>query len=313
MKVVLAGGSGHLGTILAHAFHGRADEVVVLSRAPGSGPWRTVAWDGATIGPWTSELQGADVVVGLAGWSVNCRYGPENRRRILDSRLLPTRVLGEAIAAAPRPPRVWLQASTATIYAHRFDAANDEATGVIGGLEPGAPGTWRFSIEVATSWESELDRARTPGTRKVKLRMAVVMSPYAGGAFRVLRRLARLGLGGRAGDGRQYVSWLHDEDFVRAVRWLIEHEEIEGAVNLAAPNPLPNAEFMRELRAASGAKIGLPATEWMIEIGAFLLRTESELLLKSRRVVPGILSQCDFAFAYPTWPEAARDLCRRSI
>ncbi len=311
MKIIIPGGTGQVGTMLARAFYADGHEVVVLSRKPDDVPWREVAWDGLTLGGWAAELEGAEAVINLAGRSVNCRYTPENRRLIKESRVQSTRVVGAAIAQTQRPPRVWLQASTATIYAHRFDAAHDEATGIIGGAEPDVPDTWRFSIDVATSWERALDEAATPHTRKVKLRTAIVMSPDRAGPFDLLLRLARLGLGGRAGDGRQYVSWIHDEDFVRAVQWLIEHEDLAGPVNVAAPMPLPNAEFMRALRAAWGARFGLAATEWMLELGARFLHTETELILKSRRVVPGLLLQHGFTFQFPTWPEAARDLCRR--
>jgi uncharacterized protein (TIGR01777 family) len=270
-----------------------------------------VRWDAASPGEWTAELEGADAVINLAGRSVNCRYTPENRRQIMDSRVVSTRVLGEAIARAGDPPRVWLQMSTATIYAHRFDAPNDEATGIVGGGEAGAPDTWRFSIDVARAWERALDEAATPRTRRVKLRSAVVMSPDRGGIFDTLLGLVRRGLGGRAGSGRQYVSWIHDADFVRAIRWLIEHGEVDGAVNLASPNPLPNAEFMRVLRRAWGTRIGVPAAEWMLEVGAVFMRTETELILKSRRVVPGRLLQAGFTFDFPDWENAARDLCAR--
>jgi uncharacterized protein len=311
MKVVLPGGTGQVGTVLARALHADGHEVVVLSRAPQKTPWRVVAWDARHFGSWTRELDGADVVINLAGRSVNCRYTPKNRRLIKDSRVNSTRVVGDAIAAAARPPRVWLQMSTATIYAHRYDAPNDEATGVIGGLEPGAPDTWRFSIDVATSWERALGQAGTPRTRKVAMRSAMVMSPERGGVFDLLLRLVRFGLGGRAGDGRQYVSWIHDRDFVRAVYWLIDHDKVDGAVNLAAPNPLPNADFMRALREARGIRLGLPSSAWMLEVGTWLVRSETELILKSRRVVPGRLAQTGFVFDFPTWPEAARDLCRR--
>jgi uncharacterized protein len=313
MKIVIPGGTGQVGTVLARAFHAAGREVVVLCRSPRPrpSPWRCLPWDGKSLGEWAEELDGADVVVNLAGRSVDCRYTPANRKEIIASRIDSTRVVGEAIARAKRPPRVWLQASTATIYAHRFDAANDETTGFLGGDEAQAPDTWRFSIDVATAWERALDAAITPCTRKVKLRSAMTMSPDAGGVFDVLLRLVRWGLGGRAGDGRQFVSWIHDSDFIRAIEWLIEHDELEGAVNLTSPNPLPNAEFMRGLRQAWGRKIGVPASEWMVEIGAFFLRTESELILKSRRVAPGLLSSAGFQFQYPTWPEAARELCNR--
>jgi uncharacterized protein (TIGR01777 family) len=311
MKVVIAGGTGQVGTLLSRAFHAAGYEVVVLSRRPRNAAWRVTIWDAETLGDWTAELEGADAVVNLAGRSVNCRYTPENRRLIRESRLKATRIVGEAIARASRPPRVWLQASTATIYAHRYDAPNDEATGILGGLEPDAPDTWRFSIDVATSWERALNEAVVPHTRKVIMRSAMIMGPDRGGIFDVLLRLVRYGLGGRAGDGRQYVSWIHDQDFIRAVFWLIEHDELAGPVNLAAPNPVPQAEFMRILRAAWGSRIGLPATKWMLEIGALFLQTETELILKSRRVVPGRLPQTGFAFQLPIWEAAAPDVCRR--
>jgi uncharacterized protein (TIGR01777 family) len=311
MKIVLPGGSGQVGTVLARAFHNAGYEVVVLSRRAASPPWRVVPWDGETISDWVSEIDGCDAVINLAGRSVNCRYNDQNRRLIVDSRVKSTQVVGEAIARATRPPRVWLQASTATIYADRYDAPNDEATGVLGGSEPNVPETWHFSIDVVTRWEKVLNESVTPRTRKVAMRSAIVMSPDRGGAFDVLLSLVRLGLGGRAGDGHQYVSWIHDQDFIRSVRWLIEHEDLAGAVNLAAPNPLTNAEFMRALRTAWGRWLGLPAAKWMIEIGALAIRTESELVLKSRRVVPGRLLEAGFTFNFPTWEEAARDLCER--
>jgi uncharacterized protein (TIGR01777 family) len=309
MKVVIPGGTGQVGTILSRAFHRDGHDVVVLGRSPKTTPWRTVSWDALTLGEWAREVDGADVVINLAGRSVNCRYTAENRTSIERSRTGTTRLVGQAIAAARRPPRAWLQASTATIYAHRFDAPNDEAAGIIGGSEPEAPDTWRFSIDVAKSWEKSLDDAGVPGTRKVKLRSAVIMSPDRGGIFDALLALVRRGLGGTAGSGRQYISWIHEIDFVRAVYWILDRDDVDGVVNLAAPHPLPNAEFMREFRAAWGARFGLPATSWMLEIGAVFMRTETELILKSRRVTPGLLLARGFDFEFPTWPEAARDLC----
>ena len=312
MKIVIPGGSGQVGTVLARALHKGAHEVVVLSRKPVEAPWRTVAWDGETLGDWIREFEGADAIINLAGQSVNCRYTPANRKIIKDSRVKSTRVVGEAIAQAWKPPRVWLQASTATIYAHRYDAPNDELTGILGGSEPNAPDTWRFSIDVVTSWEWALKESPTPNTRRVAMRSAIVMNPDHGSPFDMLLRLVRFGLGGQAGDGKQYMSWIHDRDFVGAVLWLIEHDELEGPVNLAAPNPLTNSEFMSILRTAWGMHFGLPACEWMLELGAFMLSSETELILKSRRVVPTKLLQSGFEFRFPTWPEAARDLCIRA-
>jgi len=242
---------------------------------------------------------------------VNCRYTQANRRSIMDSRVASTRVVGEAIAHAGRPPRVWLQMSTATIYAHRFDAPNDEASGLIGGNEPDVPASWRFSIEVAQAWERALDDAMTPHTRKVAMRAAMVMSPDRGGIFDTLLGLVRRGLGGSAAGGQQYVSWVHDADLVAAVRWLIARENLSGAVNIASPNPLAYAQFMRELMRSAGVPIGLPATRWMLELVAPLMRTETELVLKSRRVVPGRLLDDGFVFAHPDWAEASRDLVHR--
>lgn len=311
MKIVIPGGSGQVGTILARAFHNRGDEAVVLSRRPADVPWRQVRWDGERLGDWVSEIEDADAVINLAGQSVNCRYTPENRRVLIDSRVNSTRVIGQAIAQAKSPPRVWLQASTATIYAHRYDAANTEATEIIGGSEPNAPDTWRFSIDIVTKWEDELNKAATPKTRKVLMRSAIVMSPDRGGPFDMLLRLVRFGLGGRSADGKQFVSWIHDQDFTRAVLWLIQNEDLEGPINLAAPNPLPNSEFMRALREAWGISVGLPATRWMLELGAFILRSETELILKSRRVAPAILLRSGFTFDFATWGEAAHELCSR--
>jgi uncharacterized protein (TIGR01777 family) len=311
MRIVIAGGTGQVGTILARAMQVDGHDVVVLSRKVQQAPWQVVEWDAATAGPWTERLEGADAVINLAGRSVNCRYNSTNRREITDSRVNSTRVLGEAIGNTARPPRVWLQASTATIYAHRYDAPNDEITGILGGKEPNAPDTWRFSIDVATAWEAAANAAAVRKTRKVLMRSAMTMSPDREGIFDTLLGLVRRGLGGTSGDGRQFVSWIHDRDFIRAVYWLIEHDELSGPVNLSSPNPLPNAEFMRELRKAWGTPIGLPATRWMLEIGALLMRTETELILKSRRVVPRRLVESGFTFEFATWREAAADLCRR--
>ena len=311
MKVVIPGGTGQVGTVLARAFHGDGHEVVVLGRGSKNVAWRFETWDGETIGPWAAEIHGADVVINLAGRSVNCRYNAENRREIMDSRLDSTRIVGEAIASAANPPKVWLQASTATIYAHRFDAPNDDVTGIVGGREPDAPDTWNFSIDVATAWERAANEIYTPATRKVLMRSALILSPDRDGIFDTLLKLVRFGLGGTAASGKQYMSWIHDLDFIRSVYWLIEHEELSGPINLSSPHPLPNREFMRVLRQVYGMPIGMPAMEWQLAIGAFLMRSETELILKSRRVVPKLLTDSGFEFKFPEWKDAAEDLCRR--
>ncbi|MFE6554930.1 TIGR01777 family oxidoreductase [Streptomyces sp. NPDC057746] len=309
MKVVLPGGTGQVGTILDRALTSAGHEVAVLTRDPQRE--RDIAWDGVTLGPWAEVIDGSDVVINLAGRSVSCRYTDENLRAMMDSRVDSARVIGKAIAAAARPPRLWLQMSTATIYAHRFDAAHDEATGVIGGSEARVPDYWAYSVEIAKNWEQAQAEAWMPATRKVALRAAMVMSPDHGGVFDVLLKLARLGLGGPVAGGAQYVSWIHDEDFVRAVEFLIAREDLDGPVNLASPRPLPQRKFMRALRAAWGVPVGLPATRWMAELGAFALRSDTELLLKSRRVVPGRLRAAGFTFAYPEWDKAVADLVGR--
>lgn len=311
MKIVIPGGTGQVGTVLARAFHADGHDVVVLGRSSEKHEWRAEKWDGKTLDKWAAEIDGSDVVINLAGRSVNCRYNHQNRQQMLDSRVDSTRVVGEAIAAAKNPPMVWLQASTATIYAHRFDAANDDVTGIIGGHEADAPDTWNFSIDVATAWEKTANDANTPNTRKVLMRSAMTMSPDRNGIFDVMLGLVRKGLGGTAASGRQYISWIHDQDFIRSVYWLIEHEELSGPINISSPNPLPNREFMRIFREVWGTSFGLPAMEWQLAIGAFFMQTETELILKSRRVVPKLLTDSGFEFDFPKWEQACGDLCER--
>ncbi len=312
MKIVIPGGTGQVGKILARHFHSAGHGVTVLSRQSSvSAPWSTVAWDGVNPGPWVSTLEQSDVCINLAGRSVDCRYSPVNRRAIYDSRIQSTLLLQQVIGSLQHPPRIWLNASTATIYRHALDRPMDEEGGELGGNEPGAPDTWNFSIDVAKGWEDAFFSAPTPRTRKVALRSAMTFSPDRGGVFDVFLRLVRCGLGGTQGSGSQYVSWIHEADFIGAVRLLIDREDLSGPVNLASPNPMPNREFMRVLREAWGIPFGLPSASWMVEIGTFLLRTESELVLKSRRVIPSLLLAAGFKFQYAEWPRAARELVTR--
>jgi len=313
MKIVLPGGSGQVGRVLARAFVAAGHQVVVLSRnaAASGSPARVVAWDAKSLGPWATEIDGADVVINLAGRSVDCRYHAANRALMMNSRIDSTRVVGEAIAQAKRPPRVWLQASTATIYRHALDGPQDDITGQLGGNEPGAPEKWNFSISIAKKWEETLFAAPTPNTRRVAMRSAMTMSPDRGGIFDVLLLLTRLGLGGTAASGRQMISWVHEADFIAAVNLLIQRDDLDGPINICSPNPLPNRDFMAALRRAWGVPFGLPAFQWQLEVGAFFMRTESELILKSRWVVPTRLLQAGFQFQHPQWPEAARELCAR--
>ncbi|HEY4245538.1 MAG TPA: DUF1731 domain-containing protein [Lacunisphaera sp.] len=317
MKIIIPGGSGQVGQMLVRAFRRRGDECVILTRKqaeilPQSAGVRSIIWDGKTLGPWAAEIDGADVVINLAGRSVNCRYSAHNLSAMMSSRVDSTRIVGAAIAAAKNPPRVWLQASTATIYAHRFDVPNDEASGEIGGNEAGVPALWAKSIDIAKAWEAELAAAQTPHTRKVALRSAMTMSPDRGGVFRMLSRLCRMSVG-RQGDGRQFVSWIHEDDFVAAIDFLSARDDLRGAFNLCAPEPLPNRDFMKALRRPLGIKFAVPVPRWALEIGALFLRTETELVLKSRRVVPTRLLKAGFIFRYPRWPEAAKELVGRTI
>ncbi|MCH2182982.1 MAG: TIGR01777 family oxidoreductase [Mariniblastus sp.] len=315
MKILIPGGTGQVGQILAQSFMDEGHQVVVLSRKPASQPasepWQIVPWDGRSEGEWQREVEAADVVINLAGRSVNCRYHERNRQEIMQSRQASTQAIGEAIVRAQNPPRLWLQMSTATIYAHRFDQPNDETTGILGGDEPGAPDTWRFSIDVASTWEATAEAFDLPATRQVIMRLAINMCPAADGAFGTFVNLVRRGMGGRQGDGRQFISWIHERDMFRAVNWLIDHEELSGAVNIAAPHPVTNAEFMKTLRQVCGVRFGLPIRPWMLGLGAWFMGTETELVLKSRRVIPTRLVESGFEFEYPQWPDAARELYSR--
>src|SRR3989442_11942278 len=306
-RIVLAGGSGFIGRLLGKSFVAGNYEVVVLTRSPRAGEVgsRQVRWDGRTLEDWAGELEGADALINLAGRSVNCRYNARNRREILESRVQSTQVLGEAIANCREPPQVWLNASTATIYKHTFDREMDEATGEIGAT-PEAKDA--FSIEVARAWEETLYEAPTPSTRKVALRTAMVFAADKGGVYRTLRGLTRWGLGGTIAGGRQFISWIHEADFCHAVEWLIHRDDFSGPVNLASPNPVPQREMMRIIRRELRVPFGLPATRRMLEIAAFVHRTEAELIIESRRFVPGRLLAAGFQFRFPRMEDAVREI-----
>lgn len=305
-RIVIAGGSGFLGEVLSRYFRSNGDAVIVLTRHPRNRTdgVREVLWDGKTAGQWERELDGATVLINLAGRSVDCRYTPANRREIMDSRIFPTRILGEALARCPNPPSVWLNASTATIYRHTFGPGWTESGEI--GATPEAQDA--FSVEVATEWEKAFMATPLPHVRRVALRTAMVLGHGRNSVFPVLRRMTRLGLGGRMGDGRQYVSWIHRVDFCRAIEWLITHKTIEGPVNVAAPQPLTNDDMMRTFRSLLHVPVGLPAHAWMLEIGAFFLRTETELIIKSRRVIPALLQRSGFDFKFTKFEGAVRDL-----
>ncbi|MDF2439709.1 MAG: uncharacterized protein JWN98_693 [Abditibacteriota bacterium] len=299
--IVIPGGGGYLGRELSKYFVEQGFDAVILSRRPRRDTEfvRFVPWDGRTPGPWSKYFEGATAIINLSGRSVNCRYTTARKNEIYASRLDSTRAVGEAIARCATPPPVWINSSSATIYLHTYGPAWDES-GEIGGA-PEAKDA--FSVDVCRRWESALWQSAVPQTRRIAMRLAMSFGPH-GDVFNAFARIAKLGLGGPLGGGKQWVSWIHIHDFCRAVHWIIEHPELEGTVNVAAPNPLPNAEFVRELRQALGIPFGMPVTKWMLEIGAKVLGTETELLIKSRRVVPGQLLQSGFVFDYERWHDA---------
>lgn len=312
LRIVLPGGSGQVGQLLARHFQERGHHVTVLTRGPYTASWQTVHWDGANTGPWTEYLEGADAVINLSGRSINCRYTRENRRELYNSRIQTTQLLGRVIAGLVDPPRLWMNASAATIYDRALDANGvdlplDELTGRPGGELPGA-GVREFNMRLTRDWEMALTKSPTPLTRKVALRSGVVLSPVPGTSFGILSNLVRMSLGGTQGSGRQFIPWIHEADYARAVEFLIGRGDLYGPFNLTAPQPLPNREFMAALRDAWDVPNGLPAPSLAIRLSAIFLRTEPELVLGSCRAVPARLLKAGFSFDFPHWPHAAEDL-----
>lgn len=308
-RVVLAGGKGFLGGLLAAFLEPLGFEPVVLTRHPDRGARHLeVAWDAKSQGEWSEVIDGCHTVINLAGRSVDCRYTKNNQREIMDSRVKSTLALGEAIAKCVRPPRNWFNSSTATIYKHTMGKPNDENSNE---FFPSPEAKDKFSVEVALAWEEAFHRIPTTGTRKIALRTTMVLGHDKNSVFPVLMRLARFGLGGTMGSGNQFVSWIHRHDFCQAIYWLMINQQLNGPVNLAAPHPLTNREMMQTVRKAARFPFGLPAPEFLLELGAFFLRTETELILKSRRVISSKLDQSGFRFAFPTFDEAVQDLLRQ--
>lgn len=300
-RVVIAGGSGFLGRNLAEHLTAAGHEVVVLSRSPGRDtPWRQAEWDARTVGGWAAELDGARAVINLAGRTVDCIKTPDHCDEILRSRVESTRVLGRALGTVSARPPVWVQMATAHIYGDPPELVCNEDSAFGYGLAP----------IVGTAWERALAESVPAGVRPVVLRTSFVLG-QRGGALRRLRLLARLGLGGRVGHGRQGISWIHEQDMNRLFAWAIGNPAVEGAYVATAPSPVSNAVFMRELRRALGVPIGLPAAGWMVRLGArYLLRTDPELALYGRYCVSRRLGPEGFEFRFPDLPGALGDLCR---
>jgi len=298
-RLVLTGGSGYLGRYLSAFFAEKGWEAVVVSRSRPDFPARYVAWDGETMGDWAREIDGADAVINLAGKSVNCRYSEENKRAIRESRTKTTGLVARAISEAKRPPSVWLNSSSATIYRYALDHPMDEARGEIGK---------GFSVDVVCAWEEAFSAPDLPRTRRVALRLAMAFGAGESAVYEAFASLAKMGFAGPMAGGRQYVSWIHVHDFARACLFLIEHPELEGAVNITSPNPRTNAQFLSDLRRSLHIPYALPTAKWQLELGALARGTEVELLLKSRRVVPTRLLDAGFSFDFPHWDDATRDI-----
>lgn len=295
-KVILAGGSGFIGRMLAEHFTNKGDEVVIFSRNPqlSSIGIRSIFWDAETIGSWVDELNDADILINLTGKSVNCRYTEENRAEILSSRINATNILGEALRKIEHPPKLWINCASATIYRHAEDRPQDEETG-----EEGAG----FSVNVCQQWEKAFYANQIVGTRQAALRIAIVLGSN-GGVLPYFINLAKFGLGGKQGDGKQYFSWIHENDLEGIIDFIIENDEVKGTLNVSSPNPVKNDQLMAAFRKAAGVPFGLPATKWMLEIGTWLLRTETELILKSRWVIPSRLILSGYTFKVPFIDEA---------
>jgi uncharacterized protein len=289
-RIILAGGSGFVGQALASVLLGRNYEVVVFTRESSSqrGDVRYEQWDGKTIGSWAQAVDGAEAIVNLTGYSINCRHTSENKRKIVDSRVNSVRVLGGAMARCAQPPKAFVQASGVGIYGNQGDRWCDES----------APHGNDFPAEVCKLWEDAFAEIAAPGTRKVVLRLGVVLGPD-GGFLELLGKLTRWFLGGQMGDGRQFISWLHLTDLNRMFLWGIERAEIAGVFNAAAPNPVPNAEFMREMRRALRRPWSPPVPKFAARIGAMLMGTEASLAFVSQRCTPKHFLKKGFHFDFP--------------
>lgn len=295
-KVILAGGSGFIGDIFSSHFIDKGDEVIILSRnpKPNKNGAKSIFWDGITLGDWVSELNHSDTLINLTGKSVNCRYTDENKALILSSRVNATNILGEALKKIDHPPKLWINCASATIYRHAEDRPQDEDTG-----EEGTG----FSVDVCRKWEQTFHVNQVQGVRQIVLRIAIALGSN-GGVLPYYLNLAKFGLGGQQGNGKQYFSWIHEDDLKGIVDFVISHQDIEGTLNVSSPHPVKNKQLMKSFRKVAGAPFGLPASKWMLAIGTWALRTETELILKSRWVIPARLIALGYIFKVPLIDQA---------
>ncbi|MCH9660619.1 MAG: TIGR01777 family oxidoreductase [Bacteroidetes bacterium] len=290
--LIIAGGTGFLGTILVAHFKSKFTTIYVLTR----GKEKTVdniqyiPWDANTPGLWAQYIDGSDVLINLTGKSVDCRYTPKNKEAILNSRVHSTTVLGEIINMCQDPPKVWLNASTATIYRHSLDKEMDETSGEIG---------TGFSVDVAQAWEYTFFKFNLPNTRQVALRTSIVLGEN-GGAFVPIKKLTSRGLGGKQGNGNQKVSWIHQEDFARSIAFIINSSNLIGPINIVSPKPTTNSVLMKKMRTKLRVPLGIPMPKALLEFGAKIIKTETELILKSRNVIPKRLTDLGFTFNHPS-------------
>jgi len=301
-KIIIAGGSGFLGNCIAEHFINKGYQIVILSRNQqlDRKGIHNVTWDAKTKGAWAAELEDADILINLTGKSVDCRYTESNKQLIYNSRIDSTNILGEVVKGLTSPPKLWVNAASATIYRHALDREMDEETGEIGE---------GFSVDVCEKWEKAFSNIDAPRTRKVILRIGIVLGKN-GGALAPLKNLVKVGFGGKQGDGNQFFSWLHEKDFVGIIDHTITNDDIIGVYNATSPKPALNLQIMRELRKVIGIPFGLPMPKWLLKIGALIIRTETELILKSRRVVPRKLIQSGYKFQYDSIELALADLIK---
>ncbi len=298
-KLIIAGGTGALGSAIVSHYLRTGAEIVVLTRngKPAHDHVRYVQWDARTLGEWTKELEAATAVINLVGKSVNCRYTDKNKAEIIRSRTDATEAIGKAIQQATVPPEIWINAGSAAIFGNAGDIIKTENSLVGDG----------FSPEVCKRWEAAFHRYDTPNTRKVFLRIGIVIQSE-GGILRPFINLARFGLGGRIGSGEQYLSWIHEHDFVNLVDWVIGHGHLQGILHASSPNPIKNKDFMKSIRKKLKVPFGLPNYEWSTRLGARLIGTEAELVLSGRRVVSTRLEEEGFVFRYPGFSDALLSL-----
>lgn len=296
MKIIIAAGTGFLGKNLEKYFTEKGNQVYILTRNPKRE--NEIYWDAKNLGEWKNILESSDVLINLTGKSVDCRYTEKNKKEIYSSRIDSTKVLQQAMNQCINQPKVWLNASSATIYTHSETQLNTEENGIIGD---------DFSMNICKSWEKEFFTIKNQNVRKVALRTSIVLGNN-GGAFPKLKLITKFGLGGKQGRGNQNVSWIHIDDFCKAIDWIIDHENISGSINITAPNPLSNEQFMKELRKEMKVPFGLNAPVWQLEIASLFLRTETELLLKSRNVYPEKLMKSGFEFSYSEVDSAFKNL-----